>query len=136
MSLKFIQMKRLAQFRTSAHRYNIETGRYGMKRDNILNRICRHCSNEDDVTLQLLSELPFYQPILEDENHVLNICPMYNEGRVKAKNIQSFLLSGQISSIFSNPLLTRELAQYLVTCQKKRFPKKVNPTSITPARTQ
>ena len=135
MNLKFNQLKRLAQFRMSAHRYNIETGRYGIKRDNILNRICRHCSNEDDLTLQLLSELPFYQPILEDEHHVLNICPMYNEGRIKAKNIQSFLRSGLISSIFSNPLLTRELAQYLVTCYNKRFPKKDNTTKTPSART-
>ena len=39
-NIGYKDLKRLSQFRMSSHKYNIETGRYGKKQTNILNRIC------------------------------------------------------------------------------------------------
>ena len=125
--MKNHELKRLllAQFRMSAHKFNIETGRYGVKRNNILNRICKHCCSNDYFVLQSLSELPLFQPILEDEHHVLNICLLYNKDRKKAKNIMTDepLDYSEISAIFNNKMLIRELSRYLVNCHNVRFPK-------------
>ena len=35
INLKINELKRVAQFRMSAHKYNVETGRYGIKRNNV-----------------------------------------------------------------------------------------------------
>ena len=35
LNLGYWESKRIAQFRTSSHRYNIETGRYGEKRNDV-----------------------------------------------------------------------------------------------------
>ena len=41
-NIGYKDLKRLSQFRMSSHKYNIETGRYGKKQTNILNRICEY----------------------------------------------------------------------------------------------
>ena len=63
--------------------YNIETGRYGSKYGNVLNRTCEHCSTDDKETLELLKESPFFEPIVEDEFHVLNSCSRYADAKTK-----------------------------------------------------
>ena len=82
LNLGYWESKRIAQFRTSSHRYNIETGRYGLKRSDIIHRVCTTCSHNEDGTVSLLSELPFFDPIIEDE-HVLLTCPLYEPIRVR-----------------------------------------------------
>ena len=110
----------------SAHKYNVETGRYGIKRNNVLNRICNHCSTDDKETLHLLKELPFFNAIIEDEYHILNNCPLYKDERTKAKKILCYqpLESSKLISIFSDKVLTQDLSHYLWKCHNKRFPKK------------
>ena len=76
VELKYQQAKRIAQVRTSSHRFNIETGRHGNTNQSaILNRVCPHCN--DTHALRYLVELPFQESelILEDELHVLQTCP-------------------------------------------------------------
>ena len=126
ISLKMQELKRVAQFRMSAHKYNVETGRYGMKRQNVLYRICSQCSTDDEEALQFLSEFPFFNPIIEDEYHILNICPLYKDERLKAQKImvKHPLGSKDVLAIFSDTLLIRELSRYLLMCHKKRFPEK------------
>ena len=59
MDLNSNQSKRIAQIRSSSHRFNIEAGRHGsVKRSNILHRLCYQCG--DEATIELLAELPFF----------------------------------------------------------------------------
>ena len=53
LNLGYWESKRIAQFRTSSHRYNIETGRYGEKRNDVIHRVCNTCSHNDAVSLWL-----------------------------------------------------------------------------------
>ena len=136
INLKMQEQKRVAQFRMSAHKYNVETGRYGMKRKNVLNRICTQCSTDDEEALQFLSECPFFNPIVEDEYHILNVCPLYKDERVKAQRmmVKQPLESIDVLAIFSDTVLTRELSRYLLKCHNKRFPpkeKKKDPQTST-----
>ena len=45
IGLSYQEQKRLAQFRTSSHRYKTETGRYKQKHESVsvVNRICEYC---------------------------------------------------------------------------------------------
>ena len=68
---------RIAQLRSSSHRYNVETGRYGQKITSVVHRICQICCDGQNVAT--LAELPFFEPIIEDELHVLRTCPAYHD---------------------------------------------------------
>ena len=81
INLRPQQTRRLAKLRTSSHQYNIETGRHGMHHKELSNRACKHCSTTDVESLDLLLELPFPDPIIEDELHVLRTCPLYEDLR-------------------------------------------------------
>ena len=113
------ETRRLAQIRTSSHQLRIETGRYGTRRMDITNRTCQYCSSQDEVFL--LSKLPFFDPILEDENHVLNICPLYDHARRNIKhNTRTLIGDGNFQDIFKNPLHAKETARFLSRCHKLR----------------
>ena len=71
----------MAQLRTISHQYNIETGRHCQNRESVVNRICTTCSKNDDDTVTLLAELPFFDPIVEDETYVIQTCPLYEDLR-------------------------------------------------------
>ena len=60
LDLSYQQLKKFAQFRTSSHRFKIETGRQGVlrSRNSVLNRICNCCSTDDMETLRALESLP------------------------------------------------------------------------------
>ncbi|KAL5270105.1 hypothetical protein ACHWQZ_G000981 [Mnemiopsis leidyi] len=76
------QVKGLAQIRTSSHRFNIVTGRYGKdRRLSITNRLCYHCCADNLEMLLNVKELPFFDPIIEDEVNVLSQCPLYEDLR-------------------------------------------------------
>ena len=52
---------------------------------------CQVCFAEE---AQALSQLPFYQPIVEDEQHVLATCPKYHHIRLQLDdNIKSIIIS-------------------------------------------
>ena len=73
--------KTLAWLRTSSHRLNVETGRYGTRNTSIHRRVCDFCSSGDKDTLELLFNLPTTQPIIENEEHFLADCPKYQQLR-------------------------------------------------------
>ena len=127
VQLKHKELKRTAQFRMSSHKYNIETGRYGSKYGNILNRICGCCSTEDQDTLEFLRECPFFEPIVEDETHILNHCPRYSEERAKLKEVTRQLINSTsgIAQIFSDKALIKDLAIYIQRCHSIRFPEEM-----------
>ena len=81
LKLNNIESKRIAQLRTSSHQFKVETGRYQINRQDPTARACPHCSSDDISSLGLLLELPFSEPIIEDEPHVLSTCPLYHEHR-------------------------------------------------------
>ena len=85
LKLGYFENKRVAQLRSSSHQYNIETGRHGQNREIVVNLICTTCSKNDDDTVTLLAELPFFDPIVEDETHVIQTCPLYEDLRKKLK---------------------------------------------------
>jgi hypothetical protein len=64
-------LKRIAQIRTSSQKFCFETGRHGMNRQKLANKACKHCiSTNDQETLDLLMELPYPDPMIEDEIHL------------------------------------------------------------------
>ena len=118
-------LKRLAQFRMSGHKYAIETGRYNKTRSEI-DRVCPSCCTDDTEILILLSELPMFEPIVENEEHILYECPKYDHLR------HSQTLSGEVSkmleeretkTLFQSVTLVRPLAKLLLRCHNIRHPK-------------
>ena len=106
VKLTYKQLKKLAQLRTSSHRLNIEKGRHGsLRQGNILNRLCYQCCDEDMV--KLLAELPFFDPILEDEVHVLQQCPLYSDLRESLSDAAKACLSHDLTTLFDDQQFTR-----------------------------
>ena len=124
IGLSFQDQKRLAQFRTSSHKYKVETGRYGQKRNSVINRICDHCS-PDNETVTHLSVMPFFEPIIEDEKHVLFECPQYGKDRLLLNSVENYSIKSiedfKESSVCATRM--RKLARYLNKCHNIRFPK-------------
>ena len=123
-NLAYKDLKRTAQFRTSSHKYSIETGRYGSKHGNVINRICDFCSSEDKEALELLKECPFFDPIIEDEWHVLTGCPRYADARKHLTNETTELLNSRtgLAQIFEEHKAIRNLARYIRKCHNIKFP--------------
>ena len=125
--LSYKESKRLAQLRTSAHKLNAETGRFSKNRDSIINRICEFCSSEDSSIMMNMAELPFFEPILEDEYHVLRTCPKYHDLRLKLSDKVKTYIFADMSAIFTAEHL-QESARYIMKIYKRRFPKKSHNT--------
>ena len=114
--------KRLAEFRMSSHRYNIETGRHGVsKRGDILHRICYQCSTNDRKVMANLKELPFFYPIIEDEYHVLRTCTLYEDLRHKLSDDAKTGIFTDLNRAFEDVHLTREIAKFLTRTHERRF---------------
>ncbi|KAL5256064.1 hypothetical protein ACHWQZ_G011320 [Mnemiopsis leidyi] len=114
--------KRLAEFRMSSHRYNIETGRHGVsKRGDILHRICYQCSTNDKNVLANLRELPFFCPIIEDEYHVLRTCTLYEDLRHKLSDDAKTCIFSDLNRAFEEEHLIREIAKFLTKIHERRF---------------
>ena len=121
IKLTYQQSKKLAQLRTSSHRLNIETGRHGyVRQSNILNRVCYQCCDED--TVKHLAELPFFDPILEDEVHVLQRCPLYNDLRESLSEAAKACLSNSLITLFTDGKYTLEVAKMVTRIDCRRFP--------------
>ena len=125
VELNHQQLRRLAQIRTSSHRFNVETGRHGPeKRSTVLNRVCHHCSDTD--TLKYMLELPFQasQVVVEDELHVLQTCPRYKDLREQMSELANTYLNEDPGRLFTEQGLILQLAKFLVRVNNRRFPKK------------
>ena len=125
MGMSYKEVKRIAQIRSSSHRFNIETGRYSANRENIISRICRHCSNTDWQSVELLSELPFFDPIIEDELHVLRSCTLYEDLRQSLSQAAKTAIFSNPKDLFTSITLIRELARFLNKAYNRRFPNKI-----------
>jgi hypothetical protein len=127
LDLSATSSKRICQLRSSSHGSDIETGRHGINRVKLLNRVCRRCSTKDEETLDLLLELrPFPDPIIEDELHVLRICPLYEDLRDKFRPETKISLSSDLGKIFSDSSAIRDIGRFLTKAYERRFPKTVS----------
>ena len=101
--------KAIAQLRFSSHRLNIETARYiNNKSDVHLDKLtwkkcCKICCNKN---AESLISLPFADPVIEDEHHVLVTCPKYEHIRqALSNNTKSVLVSwdkDQLANLFQS----------------------------------
>ena len=126
LKLGYFENKRVAQLRTSSHQYNIETGRHGQNRESVVNRICTTCSKNDDDTVTLLAELPFFDPIVEDETHVIQTCPLYEDLRKKLKAPTYMALHEDPKLLFQTSTEIRDFSRFLRKIHERRFPKKIS----------
>ena len=114
--------RHVTRLRISAHTLKIETGRYNTKRGNarLLEKVCDFCT-EKTFSNTLLHELPFFDPIIEDELHVLVTCPKYNIPRsLIPLDILSSLLRHDILEVFNNKAYTFHLGRYIKNIFKAR----------------
>ena len=85
MNLSYNESIKLAQFRSSSHHFNIETGRHGThKRNQVLPRyvpVCNACSTNEKDGLDNVDEMPFFDPIIGDEVLVLRSCSLFEDYR-------------------------------------------------------
>ena len=113
------ESKHIAQLRTNSNSYNIETGRHGQKRNSIVNRLCPNCSQNADNTMTLLAELPFFEPILENELHILIYCPSYSVLRDNLKNATKTALQ-DLKSLFHSAPTIRDISNFLKKAHDRR----------------
>ena len=119
---KHLECKLVGRWRMSAHKLNRETGRYGSKAGSIHHKCCGTCTNLD--VIELLTELPGeWNPILEDEVHVMVSCPRYNNIRSKLKDTTKDLLETDVASLFSAEQI-KECSIFIKKLLNERFKKK------------
>ena len=130
---EFKKRKAIAQLRSSNHRLNNETGRFVPGKQNanyqkvidqgIWRKCCKTCS---DTAAEYLAHLPFFEPIIEDEQHFLVSCPRYHHIRLGLSDcLKSAIVSWDYERI--KELFRKEnvvaLANYIQQLLKIRFPK-------------
>ena len=103
----------MAQLRASSRQYNIETGKHGQNRESVFNRICTTCSINDDDTVILLAELPFFDPIVEDETHFIHTCPLNEDLRKKLKAPTYMALHEDPKLLFQTSTEIRNFSRFL-----------------------
>ena len=109
----------VARWRMSAHKLNQETGRYGQKAGSVHYKCCETCT--DPGTIELLTALPGeWDPIIEDEVHVLRSCPRYNTIRQKLTEKTAELLDRDIASMFTAKH-AKETGIYIKRLNEERF---------------
>ena len=67
---------------------------------------------KSEDTVKILAELPFFNPILEDEEHVLQTCPIYND----------FREFNDPTTLFADQKYTLEVAKMVTRIDCRRFP--------------
>ena len=99
-----------AKFRCGVAPIKLETGRYGLNRVPVEERLCEHCN------------------LVEDEYHVLIQCTMYNEIReglfvaisTIEINFRQLPINTQFLEILSNPLYYRFVSKAMYAILNKR----------------
>ena len=112
--------KCIAWLRSSSHRLNVETGRYGSKIRSVHHRVCEFCSTEDKIVLELLVNLPTSDPIIENEVHFLRDCGQYEDLRMERSPMMNQILSSDIGALFNQEHLS-ESSSFIYKLFKRRF---------------
>ena len=116
--LKHKELVSMARIRTSAHKLRVETGRYGINRGSQAKRACPTCTDLENA--DYLCELPYYDPIIEDETHILLTCPSYHDLRSRLDENLKTNLFADISTAFQQ---TKEIARFVKRIMVRRFPR-------------
>jgi hypothetical protein len=70
-----------------------------------------------------MAELPMFEPIVEDENHVLTTCSLYDDLRLNLSHRVKNLISAEaFSDLFKEVQTIRETARFLIKVTNRRFP--------------
>ena len=129
-SISFKEQKCLAQIRMSAHKLKIETGRYQINRENPANRACPTCTDIENA--QLLKELPFFEPIIEDERHVLLTCSKYHDIRLLQCQDVKARLFADLKSLFTKEYCNK-MARFVRKIFNRRFPQQETKSKDCPS---
>ena len=120
--------KLVAKWRMSAHKLNRETGRYGHKAESVHNKCCETCTDPETIEL-ILTKLPGeWDPILEDEIHVMVSCSRYHSIREKLRENAANLLNTDVASLFSADNI-KECSIFIKKIQDERSGKKATVTT-------
>ena len=70
-----------------------------------------------------LIELPFFDPIIEDEVHVLSQCPLYEDLRENLSDSTRITLLTDLprALALNDELMTREIGKFLIKVNERRF---------------
>ena len=69
-----------------------------------------------------MTELPFFNPIIEDEVHVLRTCPLYRDLRDRFIPAAKTSLLTRMDFLFTDTNILKEMSKFLVEINKRRFP--------------
>ena len=69
----------LTKLRMSAHRLQIEVGRYQHKPPE--ERVCHLSTTTDETSIEAFFQLPFLELVVETKEHFLQECPFYTDIR-------------------------------------------------------
>ena len=72
--------------------------------------------------MALLAELPFFEPIVEDELHLLRSCVLYDNIRTNLSTRAMTAILGPVDKIFEADKITCEIANYIKKAFNLRFP--------------
>ena len=119
----------IAKIRSSSHDLMIERGRYS-KETGVWPRVCRFCCDKDHVLG--FESLPFFEgTILENEEHCLTECPMYDSVRSSLSgDLKNLLLLRKYKDTM-NSAHVEELGKFLSSCHRIRNPKNTSTPSST-----
>ena len=89
----------------------------------VVNRICEYCSPNSEVIVNF-SALALFEPIIEDEKHVLFECPHYEKERLQLNQVEkeSFKLINDFKNTLTCISRTHEIASFFKKCHNGRFP--------------
>jgi hypothetical protein len=112
--------KCIAWLRSSSHRLNIETGRYGNKIKSLHHRACNFCSTQEKEVLELMAVLPTSELIIENEFHFLRECGKYEALKMEQSPEFNQKLKIDIGALFDQEYLV-ETSNFSHKLFKMRF---------------
>ena len=112
----------IARLRSSAHDLRIERGRYSNIKhgQRMYDRLCRFCcvrKGESKDVLLNFENLPFYDPIMETEAHMITVCPAYHHLRIMmSEELKLLLVTQDYRNIWMCTSLINEFGTFLSRC--------------------
>ena len=93
-----------------------------------MGKVCRFCCCKEEISqLALLEGLPYFNPILETEQHVITECPGYHHLRINLSEhlkCQLLLCDTDYTYVLNHPILAEELGSFLSRSFLVRNPKR------------
>ena len=82
-------------------------------------------------TLEHLAALPNFEPIIEDEIHVLRTCVLYEDLRHNLSPLTKTCLFADMHRLLTEEHIIRETSKLLVKAHERWFPKKATHDTTT-----